>query len=1007
MKLVIGVFKRLNGIELNFIDYLLTLIKANSGKGKTTVLKSIGWCLYGNLSSKNVDCPITGKKACVTIYMDDFIIERSRHRAISTEVRRGNSILKGDAAEAFIEETFGTYKVWEASSYLSQKCENSFLHESSDKKRIEFLHQLAYNKVSPTKELETCTSIVNNYKQKVSNLRYQIDTLNQMYEREKLKGDISHHCDNDTMLSMTKNRDTLYNEIINLQKLENKNKENIMKSDILNKDLININTKIQSLKNLIHVIPITDNIDNLIKLKKIELYILEKRTLLETLVKHDINFDDNYLYQIKDKERRYLEANKIFNQLGIEHNRNNLNTFISETDIKIKLQNVQHKVKEKMKLNEILSQHKDNNFTEKDYIATLKIESTLDQNRKICDRLGVQYNQESIKLEKNKIQQNLDYQEIINKIEKKKSIIKELETFPVLEQSTFNFTHQDLHNVANNEKIYNTNLNLCQRYGIEYNKENVIYFNTSTNYIKNFYRRSRYPHCTPHEYEAEKEKLSRLKEGLKCLECPSCKASLVVQRSQLIKSEFSMSTQAQVNESMIKVENMREYVNLSKNIPNDFVPKDIKFTVPVHDNDLDILSTLKYVERGQYTSKFIADEIEKNRTYDKFINRKRELDLKLNKLSNIDINTVLACNKLTLQEKKQLNLKLEELNKIEFLDLPLYNSLVIKSILDAKKAIIHYSDIPDHLENEISDINLEAKYNIARTIVYEDKPEHTSQYVASIIEDNKKYEEVVKKLNSAIKDMNNQQPPNMTLQELEILKNKIIENNQNNYRLEEEIKNQIRLTNEINSIIIDHEISNTIVTKIATYTSIFDQINKSIISNGILNLKNQYDALNNELNSYNNEIEIYGIIIKKAIIDGEKQSLSNVIVNINNTLNSILAKMFIEDRMIFNFSLVKTLKSGKEKDGIGIEILYKGHKYNGIVDLSEGERNRVDIALTLAFSKIRGSKLLLLDEPCRSLHDDLKETCMEVISKNSGCTKICIAHGEVDTVFDKVIYFNN
>src|SRR5690606_16247719 len=129
-------FIRLSGLKYSFEDGKLTLIRGTSGQGKSSILESIAWCLYGKQAATDVDCPLTGKKAKVKITFHDMIIERSRDKAGSIQVRTADGIYNGPPAEDFIVNKFGTYDVWSITSYLTQGCRNAFLHNSSEKKRL-------------------------------------------------------------------------------------------------------------------------------------------------------------------------------------------------------------------------------------------------------------------------------------------------------------------------------------------------------------------------------------------------------------------------------------------------------------------------------------------------------------------------------------------------------------------------------------------------------------------------------------------------------------------------------------------------------------------------------------------------------------------------------------------------------------------------------------------------------------------------------------------------------
>src|SRR5690606_10363528 len=110
---------------------------------------------------------------------------------------------------------------------------------------------------------------------------------------------------------------------------------------------------------------------------------------------------------------------------GIEHNKETLNKYIENIDVKIKLQNLQTQVKEKAALREILSKYSVN-FEEKNYLDAVRIENIIEDNKRVCAQLSLPYSKEAVKNELSQLELTLEYQDVINKIDKKKKLESDL-----------------------------------------------------------------------------------------------------------------------------------------------------------------------------------------------------------------------------------------------------------------------------------------------------------------------------------------------------------------------------------------------------------------------------------------------------------------------------------------------------------------------------------------------------------------------------------------------------
>ena len=110
------------------------LVSGESGTGKSTLLESIFWCLYGgkNIYPLGVEKP---KKnyTNVRLVLPNISITRSKPPDKVVVETKGETY-EHKEAEKVIEQLFGSKLFWETSSYLRQDCRSNLLFGSKDEK---------------------------------------------------------------------------------------------------------------------------------------------------------------------------------------------------------------------------------------------------------------------------------------------------------------------------------------------------------------------------------------------------------------------------------------------------------------------------------------------------------------------------------------------------------------------------------------------------------------------------------------------------------------------------------------------------------------------------------------------------------------------------------------------------------------------------------------------------------------------------------------------------------
>lgn len=152
MELEIVGFKCYRKAKFTFPASGITLLKGPSGQGKSTVLRAIIWCLYGNM--RNVDQKTSrGSKLSVTIRTtikggkECIIYRQKRPNLLKFRVGRFEQI---DAvAQERINELYGSEKLWLLCSYLQQKRSNR-LFEVPGSEKLDLLNKIAFHESNPT-----------------------------------------------------------------------------------------------------------------------------------------------------------------------------------------------------------------------------------------------------------------------------------------------------------------------------------------------------------------------------------------------------------------------------------------------------------------------------------------------------------------------------------------------------------------------------------------------------------------------------------------------------------------------------------------------------------------------------------------------------------------------------------------------------------------------------------------------------------------------------------------
>ena len=224
----------------------ITLLKGISGKGKTTILNSIYWCLYGELNNvyPNNEISTNDNQTIVEISFEALNIKIKRVKPPEIlELTYDNKVLLNDSAQCYINDIFGNYLIFTTSSYISQGSKNPLLTVSTSEK-FNILRCLVFDENSDNEnplfyiqkldilinsikdnintEIGYCNALTDNYKKKL--VSYENNILNwgdyekSLVKLEFFKTQLKIFVDNDKKLNTTLSKILEKETCINMKK---------------------------------------------------------------------------------------------------------------------------------------------------------------------------------------------------------------------------------------------------------------------------------------------------------------------------------------------------------------------------------------------------------------------------------------------------------------------------------------------------------------------------------------------------------------------------------------------------------------------------------------------------------------------------------------------------------------------------------------------------------------------------------------------------------------------
>lgn len=187
------------------------------------------------------------------------------------------------------------------------------------------------------------------------------------------------------------------------------------------------------------------------------------------------------------------------------------------------------------------------------------------------------------------------------------------------------------------------------------------------------------------------------------------------------------------------------------------------------------------------------------------------------------------------------------------------------------------------------------------------------------------------------------------------------------------------------------------VKKMEKWMNIMEEINK------YNNIRREIEECIKNKDYYENRLKNLNKLYEQIKI-AEQQSILDFIDSLNMYASIYIEYFFPDDDITVNLKTVQENKiNGKEKISLNFEIIYRGIT-GDLSFLSGGERDRVNLAFTLALTELVDCKILMLDECISSLDIETSNKVIETLKeKYRGKLILCVAHQTVTGNFNHIL----
>jgi DNA repair exonuclease SbcCD ATPase subunit len=1012
-------FRKLTTYEIQ--NGKLTLLKGNSGAGKTTVLESIRWCLFGSLRGiyPTGFTPTQTNKTFVDIEILGLKITRSQAPeslvVLIPDYENNQYItITQDPAQKYVDSVFGNKSVWQASSFIRQN-ERCPLMTANNAERMSLLNEILFgsDSTSPFENPDYYTEKIEEELDKVSKeITGQTAIFNTYYSKymsnaqsfENIYGWESMTTANiqgykDYVDDIRKEISSKSLELLEISKLENKKKFLEDKLKTLQESNSNVNFEFITNVNDNVILNLTSSLSSIQTLLN---KCLSDKTKYESL-SNELNIQNS---------RMMLNHKELINQpvLDIETKVKNHKLLISELEIKLR-------------------EVKDKEMKRSNFVSLIELEAS--KLLKYEDELK-SFSISDVELLK-KILSNSIIHRSLNEIQNKISNLNLTSEASLIPEYELNDNEKKLHSNFMNLKH---SLDVCKKYGLNLievktkieayqklidtskiqkehilNSKNFITKNEELeklrkNLITDFSPYMEYLH--PEEKEIDSVKITSLIELINTrlgspLKCPHCSCVVEYINGVLIAPKNEI---IDANVGKRRIEKLKELLLILNR--NTMIESMISKTeaeisnIPAFDEA--IINTRQYSDIEISSIQSLINECSRIETEFEEMN----LSVIENKLEYIKklreyYRLTAELNKLTSEFTTEIEVR-EDISKLQNEILTLPN--LIQSINSIR---IRKQD----LESSLALVNIE---NLEPYEVLNQKLEETRKELKELEENlnsvsfSHRLQELISNIFSSMINIDITSITEENISKLEKQKESIQQEIIETKRTFELIKDYSKLKQEIRDIILitSSEIIQSQIQvlneNLTTYNDMYYKsqqfYNLSVERTELEKVRNLIIELTNKQSNLN--------IMKQIVIETTNSALEGLVVSINNTTNTVLEELF-DDSMVIELKLYKELKTGKNKikPSVNLCAYYKGECFDNINNLSGGEQSRISLALTLALASIHTSPIVFLDEVMGALNADLREQCVEVIKnfliERSNKTILSVEHNFIVGLFDDSI----
>ncbi len=433
-------FKNYTNFSISIIDGT-TLIKGDSGIGKSNIFEAVTWALYGSI--REID-PWTNPsaKTKVIIRYKDLIIQRTR-RPTSFSITTSEGSFEDPLAKDIIEKYFGSRIIWECTGYLDEDLSNT-LFSLTSKQRLNVLNILNFPDNNPEDKIEEINNVISEQRHNYEVARDIHRNFNLEYENwwEKNSENILAIEDEGipqyTVEELRRTLKQLNGKLLTLKSEE-------ARQGMLENRLAAINRELAQAETILSKETDIPKLEQQLSLT-LEREKLEANQYLHLDVDTDKFGEDDYVETI-GKELAYDRYQGIIQKYKIKDDQTcfhdemeNLRDIISRANTDFyPLVKRKEELSQKLPTNPPIEP--EHNFTWEDVLATREYESVKRHNSRILSKME-KYN---LDIPLPRMKEIVQHEGMYVLIRKKLELKKKLELMVQKEPPEHNFTHDDLH----------------------------------------------------------------------------------------------------------------------------------------------------------------------------------------------------------------------------------------------------------------------------------------------------------------------------------------------------------------------------------------------------------------------------------------------------------------------------------------------------------------------------------------------------------------------------------